>query len=200
MEVAEVIAMGFRYPAPGVIDRLAAAVESTTQGGIKRHMTHFIAELQSLTIGEWEELHTVTLDLSPLFIPYVGHVKWGENYRRGEFMADLNAAMNEASVDLEGELPDHIAPILRYIAVTAEPQADLIEVLPETVATMAKTLARAAAKNPYRHLLGAAVDFTADLAARFPAPAQRQSLLRRNGAEPEPPGVAVQVGRRRSDD
>lgn len=167
MHVAEVIAMGYRYPNPGAAEALAAAVESSTEGAIKRHLTQFVTGVSSLPIGEWEELHTVTLDLSPLFVPYVGHVAWGENYRRGEFMADLNAAMNEAAVDLDGELPDHIAPILRYLSIAAEPLADLIQVLPGAVDTMAKTLAKAASDNPYRHLLAATVDFTGNLAGTF---------------------------------
>jgi nitrate reductase delta subunit len=163
MHVAEVIALGFQYPAPGSLDVLIDAVESSTHGVVKRHMNRFITDIQVLSIGEWEELHTATLDLSPLFVPYVGHVAWGENYRRGEFMADLNAAMKQAGVDLDGELPDHIAPVLRYLSVAPEPRADLVQELPGAVETMAKTLAKAAAGNPYRHLMAAVVDFTADL-------------------------------------
>ena len=50
--------------------------------------------------GEEDERETTEL----------GHVVWGENYRRGAFMADLNAAMREAGVALHGELPDHLQP------------------------------------------------------------------------------------------
>ncbi len=163
MHVAEVIALGFDYPAPGSLEVFAEAVESSTHGVVKRHLGRFVDELQTLSIGEWEELHTSTLDLTPLFVPYVGHVAWGENYRRGAFMADLNAAMRETGVDLNGELPDHIAPLLRYLSVAPEPLDDLIQELPGAVETMAKTLTKASAKNPYRHLMAAAVDFTADL-------------------------------------
>ncbi len=166
MHAAEVIAMGYRYPTPGAIDQLTEAIESSTEGGVRRHLTEFVAQLGELSIGEWEELHTATLDLSPLFIPYVGHVEWGENYRRGEFMSDLNAAMNDAGVDLDGELPDHVAPVLRYLIVTAEPLPDLVEVLPGAVDTMVKTLANASSNNPYRHLLAATADFATGLDGR----------------------------------
>lgn len=163
MHVAEVIASGFEYPTPDSLQRLAEDTETSTHGAVKRHLERFIAELEKLSMGEWEELHTSTLDLSPLFVPYVGHVAWGENYRRGEFMADLNAAMRDERVDLHGELPDHIAPVLRYLSVAAEPRQDLIDELPSAVETMAKTLSKASADNPYRHLMAAVVDFTADL-------------------------------------
>lgn len=163
MHVAEVIALGFDYPSPGSLDVLADAVETSTHGVVKRHLGRLIAELETLELGKWEELHTATLDLSPLFVPYIGHVAWGENYRRGEFMADMNAAMKHLGIDLHGELPDHIAPVLRYLSIAAEPRDDLIQELPNAVETMAKTLAKASPVNPYRHLLAAVVDFTADL-------------------------------------
>ncbi len=163
MHVAEVIAEGYRYPTDGSLASLAAAVDSWPNGVIKRRMIAFISELEDFPLGALEELHTATLDLSPKFVPYVGHVVWGENYRRGEFMADLNRAMRDADVELDGELPDHIAPILRYLAVADEPLADLVEVLPGALSTMAQTLAKAGSDNPYRHLLAATVDYAADL-------------------------------------
>ena len=70
-------------------------------------------------------------------------------------MADLNAAMTEADVDLGGELPDHIEPILRYLAATDEPLDDLVEVLPGVIAEMNSVLKTAVPDSPYRHLLAA---------------------------------------------
>jgi nitrate reductase delta subunit len=160
---AEVVARCFLYPRPDSLEKLWAAVEQLPKSSAERHIRRFIQEVSALELGRWEELHTVTLDLSPHFGPYVGHVAWGENYRRGAFMADLKAAMAAASVDLGGELPDHIEPILRYIATVEEPRADLVEVLPSAVRTMKVTLDKAAPKNPYRHVLAAADDVAADL-------------------------------------
>lgn len=163
MHVAEVIALGYRYPAPGAAQELGARVDAHTHGVVKRHLAQFVGAVEALTLGAWEELHTATLDLSPLFVPYVGHVVWGENYRRGEFMAELSGAMTAAGIDRGGELPDHIAPILRYLAAVDDPMADLVEVLPGAVDTMYRTLIEAAPSNPYRHLLAATVDYSADL-------------------------------------
>ena len=163
MHVAQVIAEGYRYPTPDSLRSLTGAIESSTHGVVKRHLSRFVDEVGRLSLGAWEELHTATLDLSPRFVPYVGHVVWGENYRRGEFMADLNRSMNVAGVDLDGELPDHIAPILRYLSETDEPLPDLLDILPSAVATMARTLHKGDADNPYRHLLAATVAYTADL-------------------------------------
>ena len=157
MHAAEVVALGYRYPSPTAAAELTAAVAGEHHHDVKRHMQHFVDAVSELSLGEWEELHSATLDLSAPFVPYVGHVVWGENYRRGEFMADLVRAMAAAEVDLAGELPDHIEPVLRYLAATDTPLADLAEVLPGAVTEMEQTLKRAAPKNPYTHLLAATV-------------------------------------------
>ena len=148
MHVAQVIALGYRYPVPGSAEVLADAIETYTWGVVQRHLRRFVKAIESLTQGEWEELHTATLDLSPKFVPYVGHVTWGENYRRGEFMADLTREITGVDVSLDGELPDHIEPILRYLAVQTNPMADLVEVLPASVKTMQDTLRQAHPENP----------------------------------------------------
>lgn len=163
MHIAEVVALAYRYPSPTSAAELSAAVDTLDAGVVARHMRSFVDEVTELELGEWEELHTSTLDLSPMFIPYIGHVEWGENYRRGAFMADMNAAMRDAGIDLGGELPDHIEPVLRYLAVVDDPLDDLVEALPGTVATMYETLRKQAPQNPYCHVLAATVAWAADL-------------------------------------
>ncbi|MEZ5381429.1 MAG: hypothetical protein R2754_06480 [Microthrixaceae bacterium] len=155
MHEAAVVALAYRYPGPDSLERLVEAVEALPEGLARRSMEHFIDDVGTLELGQWEELHTVTLDLSPQFVPYVGHVTWGENYRRGEFMADLKRDMERHNVDLMGELPDHIEPVLRYLAQVPAPLTDLTDVAAASVATMSKTLATAAPENPYRHVLAA---------------------------------------------
>ena len=157
MHDAEVVALAFSYPDAVGHARLATAVDSLAKGSVvRRPMTKFLDEVDQLSLAQWEELHTDTLDLNPHVVPYVGHVTWGENYRRGEFMADLNRELNELGIDTMGELPDHLAPILRYLARAAEPLADLGEVLAPAVSEMSKTLDAASPKNPYRHVFAAA--------------------------------------------
>ena len=155
MHEAAIVALAYRYPAPGSLERLSDAVESLPRGAARRSMERFVDEVGGLDLGGWEELHTDTLDLSPQFVPYVGHVTWGENYRRGEFMADLKRDMERHGVDLFGELPDHIEPVLRYLAQVPTPLTDLTDVVAASVVTMQSTLATASKDNPYRHVLAA---------------------------------------------
>ena len=163
MHSADVLALAYSYPHPHALADLSAAVEDLSNGAVKHDLQKFLADIADRDLASWEELHTATLDLSPMFVPYVGHVVWGENYRRGEFMADLNGEMRDAGVPLDGELPDHIAPVLRYLARHEDPFADLVEVLPRAVVSMRETLSGASPDNPYIHLLAATVAYCADL-------------------------------------
>lgn len=161
MKPTEVVALGYRYPTPTAATELASELADLPHD-VRRHMQHFVDAVSELTLGEWEELHTATLDLNAPFVPYVGHVIWGDAYRRGEFMSDLVRAMAEVDLELHGELPDHVDPVLRYLAVTDAPLPDLMEVLPGALATMHHTLETAAPDNPYCHLLAATVACAGD--------------------------------------
>ena len=152
----DAILLGLVYPHPQALGLLQASTRDLAAGEIRRQMEDFVADISSLDLGEWEELHTRTLDLSPLFVPYVGHVVWGESYRRGAFMADLQRAQLDAGVDQQGELPDHLAPVLAYLAAVDQPLDDLVEVLPGAVTTMRRELGKSDPGNPYRHVLAAA--------------------------------------------
>jgi nitrate reductase delta subunit len=153
---AATVAMAMRYPRPDSLERLRDAVATMGDGGAARAMQHFVGLIGARSLAEWEELHTATVDLSPKFVPYVGHAVWGENYRRGAFMADLARAMADAGIELHGELPDHLDPILRYIDEVVDPHPDVVEVLPVALMRMSKELRKSDKKNPYRHVLEAA--------------------------------------------
>ncbi len=153
---ASIVATAFRYPREGSLEELNSDVAAIEHAGTQRSMKNFMAQVGSRPLDEWEELHTETLDLSPKFAPYVGHAVWGENYRRGAFMADLARSMAENGIELYGELPDHLDPILRYIDTCSEPLSDVVEVLPQALMRMSKELHATDKKNPYRHVLDAA--------------------------------------------
>ena len=155
MGSASVIASCFDYPGPGHLESLCSVIDDLPPGSIRDRLASFTTAVGALTPGDWEEMHTRTLDLSPSFVPYVGHVIWGESYRRGAFMADLNREMMELGVDRRGELPDHLGPILRYLDATPTPLDDLVAVLPKAVSEMSSELDKADRSSPYRHVLAA---------------------------------------------
>jgi nitrate reductase delta subunit len=161
----DAVALALDYPGPGSLSKVRAAWQSLPAGAVRRHMLKFLAEIEALDLAGWEELHTRTLDLAPIFAPYVGYVIWGDKYQRGEFMAEMKVAQDEEGIDRKGELPDHLDPISRYLSVADEPLPRLVELLPEAITQMKKTLKAAEKGNPYRHVLGALDEAAAKLSA-----------------------------------
>jgi nitrate reductase delta subunit len=151
----EAVAMALRYPGPGRLQELRETWEALPGGPVRRHLLKFLGEIEKLSPAGWEELHTRTLDLAPIFAPYVGFTIWGENYQRGEFMAAVKVAQDEIGIDRDGELPDHLEPVLRYLAATDQPFPGLVEVFPQALTKMQKTLKEAESDNAYRHVLAA---------------------------------------------
>jgi len=149
------LATAFQYPNSERLAELERARSELEDGTASRAFGRFVADLSELSLAEWEELHTRSLDLSPLFVPYVGWVTWGENYHRGAFMAEMKAALDEAGVPMNGELPDHLDPVLRYLAVADPPIPALVEVFPAAIAKMEKKLTETDQTSPYLHLLKA---------------------------------------------
>ncbi len=153
---AAVVALGLRYPTEESLAMMRTAVATLPGGRAAKELRRFVSEIDGRSLAELEELYTRTFDLSPLVVPYVGHLAWGDSYRRGEFMADMKAAMRQVGVDPGGELPDHLEPILRYLTAVDEPHPDLAEILVPAIVKMEKMLRKAEPTNPYRRVLAAA--------------------------------------------
>jgi len=156
MNINLLLAEAFRYPRPGLLERLEAGLAESAKGPARSGLASFVKKIGALSLSEWEELATRTLDLSPAAAPYVGFQIWGESYQRGEFMSKLNRAMAELDIDPEGELPDHLVPILRYLAVTDQPIPELIENFETAVQRMIAILREKDKENPYVHVFEAA--------------------------------------------
>lgn len=155
MAIFAILAEALRYPAPGRIEILQAAEIQMPEGDHKKKFHTFLVGVGDLTLGEWEELHTRTLDLNPPAAPYLGYQMWGDSYQRGQFMASLNKIYQAEEIDLDGELPDHLIPILRYLDSVSDPLPELVEILEPAVRRMRDGLRKSEANNPYNHLLSA---------------------------------------------
>lgn len=149
------LADAFCYPSPGQLSALDDALNELPEGSEKQAARGFLQKIRLLSLGAWEELHTHTLDLNPPAAPYIGFQTWGESYQRGVFLAKMNRALWEAGVDLEGELADHLIPVLRYLARTDQPLPELMEVLNPALHRMEVVLRKADSNNPYLDLLQA---------------------------------------------
>jgi nitrate reductase delta subunit len=74
-----VLAEAFRYPAPGHLAALRRQTAALPAGAVRSKLETFIEQVAGLSLGEWEELCTRTLDLNPAAPPYVGYAIWGDN-------------------------------------------------------------------------------------------------------------------------
>lgn len=156
MNTFALLAEAFRYPHPGLRETLERESAALPAGPVRAAMMRFLQALEPLSLAAWEELYTRTFDLNPLTAPYLGFHRWGESYARGDFMAKLNARYRALDVPTEGELPDHVIPVFRYLALAEEPLPELLEVLPIGLRAMHKALQKADGDNPYLALLEAA--------------------------------------------
>lgn len=144
------------YPGPGLalsLGRLSALLAPACAGAAHK-VDDFVQLLEGSHCDAFEEHYTRAFDLSPLAVPYLSVYLFGpENPQRGQFMAGLMAAYNKAGFSCGGELPDHLALVLRYAAVA--PQAESLEIirlcLPAPVRHMCRGLREGG--NPYHLLL-----------------------------------------------
>lgn len=62
-----------------------------------------------------QELYTRTFDVQALTTLGVGYVLFGDDYKRGALLSNLNREHNDADNDCRGELADHLPNVLRLI-------------------------------------------------------------------------------------
>jgi len=155
MGIYSALGDAFAYPTPGSLQSLQTAAETLPKGAEKIAFQRFLRQVEKLSIGEWEELYTRTLDLNPMTAPYIGYQVWGESYHRGNFMAKLTRAYNQLSLSSDGELPDHLSPVLRYIDQAETPIPESVENLAPAVEKMQAELRKKKASNPYIDLFEA---------------------------------------------
>ena len=85
-----------------------------------RLLRHFHHSQQNLGLARLQEAYTATFDLQPDCTLNLGYHLFGEDQRRGMFLAKLNEYYQKADIDTGSELPDHLCHLLRYVAARPE--------------------------------------------------------------------------------
>ncbi|MFN3492488.1 MAG: nitrate reductase molybdenum cofactor assembly chaperone, partial [Anaerolineales bacterium] len=75
--------------------------------------------LENNSLETMREIYTVTFDMQPFCYPYIGYCLFGESYKRGAFMAQLNEAYRKFDFSASQELPDHLPVVLRFLSLQA---------------------------------------------------------------------------------
>ncbi len=138
------------YPTPALPAQAGTAAEAlrAARSRAAGPLEAFAAFVADAAPGALEELYTRTFDLKPVAYPYVGFQLFGETYRRGEFLVLLQARYRAAGFAVEGELPDHLAVITRFLA--EHPDPDLVA---EGVIPALEKMLPPLMDNPYRLVL-----------------------------------------------
>lgn len=161
MQICRLFADILDYPAPILADRvedlLPLAVAHGEAAQLLRQFRKFVEET---TPEDLEELYAGTFDLQPLCCPYIGYQIFGEEYRRGMFMAQLREYFRSCGFTAGNDLPDHLCIILRFLASreAGEVERELVtDCLVPALEKMVSGLAEST--NPYRGMLQALLLF-----------------------------------------
>jgi len=140
-------------PIAGLLNDCAADLALETPDA-QAHLLDFRAAVANKTTGQLQEIYTGAFDLRPDCTPNLGYHLFGDDARRGVFLAELKGRMEARGMVLGVELPDHIAFILNYMDLAEEERPAMIEdcLLP-AVTRMIEVLK--ASGNPYEHALRA---------------------------------------------
>lgn len=79
----------------------------------------------------WEEIYTRSFDVQALTTLDLGYVLFGDDYKRGELLVNLNNEHKKAGNVCGNELSDHLPNVLRLLAKLEDEQllADLISLI-----------------------------------------------------------------------
>lgn len=146
------------YPEPSlgeVVTQCAAGLE-TDAPEARAHLLEFQRIVDAKHIAELQEIYTSAFDLRPDCTPNLGYHLFGDDARRGVFLAELKTRMEACGLDLGTEIPDHWSLILKYLEKAPEDRPPIIEdcllpALPRMIEVLQNT------KNPYEHALRALV-------------------------------------------
>lgn len=119
------------YPTSAIYDqsRECISVLATIDDSVCTQLQKFLRAAEEISLSRLEEVYTRTFDLQAVCIPYVGSYLFGEDPVRGMFMVKLGELYRSLNVKWDGELPDHISVMLRFLSVSdgGEERRELVE-------------------------------------------------------------------------
>lgn len=150
-EVYELLAALLEYPDDDWATRSASA-----RGRANPSLGEFIAAVEPLSIRGLQELYTRTFDLNPSCALEIGYHLFGENYKRGEFLAHLRQSEAPFSLGQDQQLPDYLPVLLRLLVKLEDEELRgslIVECLIPAIEKMLASFKES--DNPYRLLLAA---------------------------------------------
>lgn len=107
----------FRYPSE---DLRKATLDTchileNFEAGLKELFRPFLEYVSNAAIEELQEYYSATYDVQPLSTLDIGWVLFGDDYKRGAFLVNMQREHQNAANDCGSELPDHLPCILTLL-------------------------------------------------------------------------------------
>ena len=113
-----------------------------------------------------EELFTATFDLQPVCHPYVGYQLCGESQQRTFFLMRLQQLFRQHGFAGDGELPDHLATLLRFVGNVADRECGMEIIRDGLLPALAKMAEGLEGRSqPYGELIEAVQHFLSETVA-----------------------------------
>lgn len=121
----------FRYP-DGVFPDQARRVQTFLNTNYPRaaaQLEPFTGFASQAPLTDLEELFTRSFEVQAITTLDLGYVLFGDDYKRGALLVNLNREHREAGNDCRTELADHLPNVLRLLPGMIDPQvrAELVE-------------------------------------------------------------------------
>lgn len=86
-----------------------------TDGAATEHFAEFCAKTTGMSLIELQELYAQSFDLNPNCALEIGYHLFGEDYKRGAFLANLRETEDGFDLGQEQQLPDYLPVLLRLL-------------------------------------------------------------------------------------
>jgi nitrate reductase assembly molybdenum cofactor insertion protein NarJ len=115
----QLLASLFEYPDAGYPDRVGDVKDCLTgrYSDASAELERFIELLPVDDLQKMQELFTRSFDVQAVTTLDIGYVLFGDDYKRGILLANLNREHRHAGIDTGTELADYIPNLLRLMAV-----------------------------------------------------------------------------------
>lgn len=117
LKLLDSLANVLEYPTEDWFSRLekCKALSLLTDRAGNEYFSGFCVEIHKFVLLELQEIYTRTFDLNPVCALEIGYHLFGEDYKRGEFLARLRETENPYELGQEQQLPDYLPVVLRLL-------------------------------------------------------------------------------------
>ncbi len=81
-----------------------------------KELEDFVDYVQKNNLLDQQEIYVRSFEVQAITTIDLGYVLFGEDYKRGALLVNLNREMREAGIDTNGELSDHLPFVLELIS------------------------------------------------------------------------------------